>query len=96
MTSKLSDEQRQALTGHPKQPLPVEDPVTHTEYIILRMDVYEQMLRAAEYDFSDPDPRTFYPAFAAAVKDDLDAPGMECYDEDITPSPGSNHERPAR
>ena len=77
LNQRQHNEQRQALTGRPEQPLPVEDPVTHTEYIILRMDAYEQMLRAAEYDVSDPDPRTFYPAFAAAVKDDLDAPGMD-------------------
>jgi hypothetical protein len=35
-----------------------------------------------DYDASDPDPRDFYAAFAEAVKDDLDAPGMERYDEE--------------
>ena len=37
------------------------------------------------YDTSDPDPRAFYSAFAAAVKDDVDAPGMEAYDADESP-----------
>jgi hypothetical protein len=46
------------------------------------------------YDASEPDPRDFYPAFADAVKDDLDAPGMERYDEEV--HPGSSRETSAR
>ena len=35
MTPILSEEQRQALVSHPEQPLSVEDPATHTQFIIL-------------------------------------------------------------
>ena len=38
--------------------------------------------RAMDYDASEPDVRAFYPAFAEAVKADLDVPGMEHYESD--------------
>jgi hypothetical protein len=47
-----------------------------------------------DYDTSDPDPRAFYPAFAAAVKDDVDAPGVEAYEADETPK--HSHDGPTR
>jgi hypothetical protein len=75
MTPKLTDELRQALARQPGEPLQIEDPVTHDRYILVKLDVYEQLQRAATYDASDPDPRDFYPTFAQAVKDDVDAPG---------------------
>ena len=53
--------------------------------MLVQLDAYEQLQRAVDYDTSDPDPREFYPAFATAVKDDLDAPGMAAYDADATP-----------
>jgi hypothetical protein len=34
-----------------------------------------------DYDASEANPREVYPAFADAVKGELDAPGMERYDE---------------
>jgi hypothetical protein len=81
MTPKLTDELRQALAQQSGEPLQVEDPVTHVRYVLVKLDVYEQLRRAMDYDASEPDPRNFYPAFAEAVKDDIDAPGMESYDE---------------
>jgi hypothetical protein len=81
MTLKLTDELRQALAEQAGQPLQVEDPVTHDRYVLLQLGVYEQLQRAMDYDASEPDPRHFYPAFAEAVKEDLDAPGMERYDQ---------------
>jgi len=85
MNPQLSPELRQALARHPGQPLQVEDPLTGAQYVLVQLDAYEQLQRAVGYDTSDPDPRAFYPAFAAAVKDDVDAPGMEAYDADETP-----------
>jgi hypothetical protein len=85
MTPKLNEELRQALALQSRQPLQVEDPETHARYVLVRLDVYEQLQRAMDYDASEPDPRQFYPAFAEAVKDDLDAPGMERYDEETAP-----------
>ena len=85
MTPKLTEELRQAIANHQGQPLQVEDPVTHDRYVLVQLDVYERLQRAMDYDTSEPDPRAFYPAFAEAVKDDLDAPGMERYDEGAAP-----------
>lgn len=85
MSAKLTEELRQALANQPGQPLQVEDPVTHERYVLIQLDVYEQLQRAMDYDSSEPDPRAFYPAFAKAVKDQLDAPGMERYDGDAYP-----------
>jgi hypothetical protein len=80
MTLKLSDEQRQALADHPSEPLVVEDAQTRTRYVLLRLDAYQQ-LQLQLSDDSEPDPREFYPAFTQAIKEDLDAPGMEDYDD---------------
>jgi hypothetical protein len=85
MTPELTDELRQALAKQPGQPVQVEDPETHARYVLVQLEVYEQLRRAMDYDTSDPDPRAFYPAFAEAVKDDLGAPGMEGYDQDAAP-----------
>lgn len=85
MILKLSPELRQAVARQPGRPLDVEDPVTHAQYVLVRRDAYEQMQRAVDYDTSDPDPRAFYPAFAAAVEDLVDAPGLEAYEADETP-----------
>ncbi|MBV9125791.1 MAG: hypothetical protein JO112_20770 [Planctomycetes bacterium] len=85
MTPKLTDEIRQALARQPELPLQVEDPVTHARYVLVRLDVFERLQRAKDETLGDPDPRDFYPSFAQAVQDDLDAPGMECYDEDAPP-----------
>jgi hypothetical protein len=81
MTPKLTPELCQALAHQQGQPLQVEDPVTHTRYVLLSLEVYEHLQQVLEYDASEPDPRAFYPAFAEAVKEDVDAPGMERYDQ---------------
>jgi hypothetical protein len=85
MTPKLTPELSQALAQQRGQPLQVEDPVTHDRYVLLQLDVYEHLQQALDYDASEPDPRAFYPAFADAVKADVDAPGMERYDQDDPP-----------
>jgi hypothetical protein len=85
MTPQLSTELRQALARQPDRPLQVEDPLTRAQYVLVRLDAYEQLQQGADYDTSDPDPRAFYPAFAAAVQDDLDASGREAYDADGIP-----------
>jgi hypothetical protein len=85
MTPTLTEELRRALARQPGEPLQVEDPVTHTRYVLVRLELYEQWQRAMNFDTTEPNPRDFYPAFAEAVKDDLDAPGMELYDEESAP-----------
>jgi hypothetical protein len=87
MISQLSDDLRQALAKQPGTPLVIEDPVTQARYVLVQLDVYERLQQALDYDASDPDPRAFYPAFAEAIQDDVDAPGMEQYDQDGAPPP---------
>ena len=85
MTPQLTPELSQALAQQGGQPLQVEDPRTRQRYVLMQLDVYQSMLRAMDYDASEPDPRAFYPAFAAAVQEDVDAPGMDRYDQDNAP-----------
>jgi hypothetical protein len=79
MIAKLSDEQRRALEREPGAPLPVEDPDTHARYMLVEMDLFERLQRVLPDD-GEVDPRQFYAAFGKAVASDLDAPGMEDYD----------------
>jgi len=85
MTPTLTDDLRKAIAQQPGEPLQLEDPVTHTRYVLVQLDVYERLRRAYDYDATEPDPRAFYPAFAEAVKDELASPGMASYDEDAPP-----------
>jgi hypothetical protein len=81
MNPMLTTELHQALAQQAGKPLQVEDPVTHTQYVLVQLEVYERLQNAMDYDANEPDPRAFYPAFAEAVKDELDSPGMLSYDE---------------
>ena len=81
MTRQLTRELRQALSEHPGQPVHVEDPVTHARYVLVPLDVYERLRHALDYDAGEPNPREFYPLFAKAVSDDLDAPDVNFYPE---------------
>ncbi len=56
MTPKLTEELLQALAERPEQPLHIEDPVTHVRYVLVRLDVYERLQHAADYETSEPDP----------------------------------------
>jgi hypothetical protein len=62
--------------------------------VLIQLDAYEQLQREVGCDTSDSDPRAFCPAFAAAVKDDVDAPGVEAYEADETPK--HSHDGPTR
>ena len=82
MTPNLPQELRQALAEQAGEPLQVVDAVTHARYVIVQFDLFERLQHAVEFDATDPDPRAFYPAFAEAVKDDLNVPGMEGYNHE--------------
>jgi hypothetical protein len=47
MTPKLSEEQQLALKQQPGQPVQVEDPETRRQYVLIQLDVYEQMRNVA-------------------------------------------------
>jgi hypothetical protein len=58
MSPKLSPEQQQALAAHAGQPIEVEDPDTRAKYVLVRLEIYEQLQKTAGYDDSgDVDPR---------------------------------------
>jgi hypothetical protein len=57
--------------------------LTYAKYLLVERDEFEQLKRAVDYDASEPDPRAFYPCFAAAVRDDVAAPGMAVCDADL-------------
>lgn len=82
MTPKLSniDDLRKALRESQGNPVEVEDDQTHTVYVMVTREEFQQKYQPL-YDDSEPDPREFYAAFAEAVKEDLDAPGMKAYDD---------------
>lgn len=79
MNPHLTDEQRHALqqasgTG----PVPVEDPATHTTYILVRADLYEQGHLAFADDFSTP--RAAYPFVGQVLQpDDANDPFLDGY-----------------
>jgi hypothetical protein len=49
---ELTELQMQAITTAGKSPPVVVDPTTKTAYVLLRLDVYERLKRAEEYDDS--------------------------------------------
>ena len=78
MTPKLSDEQREALKKQQGQPVKVEDDQTHMHYVLLPLDTSEKvhaLISDAEFQ-----PDEFMPLVHEALADDIDAPGMELYD----------------
>ena len=81
MAAQLTDELRQALARQPNQNLEVEDPLTQQKYVLLPLAVYERLQRSLLGDDRAADPREFYRSFAEAAQADIDAPGMELYDD---------------
>jgi hypothetical protein len=81
MTPKLPNELSQALAGNPGTPLEVEDPQTHTVYVLVSREEYIRML-SRRYDDAEMSAEELLAA-AAATLDDPEgwgAPGMEEYD----------------
>ena len=83
MIAKLSDEQRQALAQQPDQPLPVEDPQTKAQFVLISRDVFLQMEQALAYDDSDVTAEERLELAQRGLKDPegWGAPGMEVYDD---------------
>ena len=76
MTSRLTDEQRQALQNASGiGPVPVEDPTTHTTYILVRADFFEQ-----GHADDGADPRVAYPFVDQVLRaDDAHDPLLDEY-----------------
>lgn len=80
MTMNLTEELRKAIAAQPGRPVHLVDPQTHTDYVLLRADIFDQM--QASYDDSDYDVREMLPhmakVFGPAGWDD---PEMDVYDD---------------
>lgn len=81
MAPKLSNIEgvRKALRESHGQPVEIEDDQTHMVYVMVTREEFQTRYQPV-FDDSDPNPREFYKLFAEAVRDDIDAPGMEDYD----------------
>jgi hypothetical protein len=79
MTPKLSDEQREAVQQHPNQAVYVVDTVTHNQYVLLPAETYRKVQALIAGGEFDPD--EFMPLVHEALAEDLDAPGIEHYDD---------------
>jgi hypothetical protein len=74
--TKLPQELHEALARQQgKQLLQVEDPVTHTRYVLVPLEVYQQLQQAI-----DDDPRAAYPLADEVFREDWDNPQMAEYD----------------
>jgi hypothetical protein len=50
MTPKLTEEQRRAVQQSSEEPVCLEDDQTHVHYVLLRLDLYEQLQKLADAD----------------------------------------------
>jgi len=67
MTPDLTDQQRQALReANDAGPVTVVDPATHTQYVLLRADVFQE-LQHGNHDLEPPDA---YPLVDRIMADD--------------------------
>lgn len=80
MAPKINEEIRQALQQQPGKPLEVEDDQTHLKYVVIPAETF-QKVQALFYDDGEFDPDDFMPLVHEALSEDLDAPGMELYDD---------------
>ncbi len=79
MAPKLSDEQREAVQRHPNEAIYVVDTATQDQYVLIPAEAYQKvqaLIIGGEFD-----PEEFLPLIHAALADDIDAPGMEMYDD---------------
>ena len=77
--TKLSPEQREAIREHPGVPIYVMDAETGRNYVLVPAETFQKvqaLLAGGEFD-----PEEFMPLVQEAVAEDIDAPGMELYDD---------------
>ena len=74
----LSPEQREAIRQHPGVPIYIVDTETGAKYALVQAEAFQKiqaLLAGAEFD-----PDEFMPLIHEALAEDIDAPGMELYD----------------
>jgi hypothetical protein len=73
----LSPEQKQAVVLAGDTPIPITDPDSDASYVLIRAEVFERILAAAEGDL---DPREYYPVIDLIMaKDDANDPYLSTY-----------------
>ena len=80
MTTKLSDDHRQAIEQEGNNPFHLVDATTNIHYVLMRADQYEKVKAVFEREEHDFDPREAYPFVDEVMRDD-DAvdPTLESY-----------------
>jgi hypothetical protein len=74
---QLTKDQHDELTQNGKDSMKVIDPVTNTEYVLLRADVFERLTGMIDADFQLKDA---YPAMSRAFAELWNDPKMDEYD----------------
>ena len=77
--TKLSPEQREAIKRHPGVPICVVDTESGGKRAIIQAGAFQRVQALLAGDEFDPD--EFMPLVHEAVADDIDAPGMDLYDD---------------
>ena len=81
MTTKLSDDLRQAIEKEGGSPVHLVDAATNVHYVLMRAEQYEN-LRALFAEGEEFDPRELYPLMAkAAASAGWDDPDMDAYND---------------
>ena len=76
---KLSPEQREAIRQHPGVPISVVDTETGAKYALVQAEAFQKVQALLAGGAFDPD--EFLPLVHEALAEDIDAPGMELYDD---------------
>ncbi len=83
MTPNLTDQQREALhDANDAGPVTVVDPATNKQYVLVRLDVFEEMREWMR----DLDPQDAYPTVNRIMaEDDAHDPTLAGYQDDALP-----------
>ena len=80
MTTKLSDDLRQAIEKEGGSPLHLVDVATNVHYVLMRADQYEKVKAVFEHEDRDFDPREAYPLVEEVMReDDANDPTLSSY-----------------
>jgi len=80
MTTKLSDDLRQAIEKEGGNPLHLVDVTTNVRYVLMWADQYEKVKAVFEHEDRDFDPREAYPLVEEVMReDDANDPTLSSY-----------------
>ena len=80
MTTKFSDDLRQAIEKEGSRPVHLVDAATNVRYVLMRADQYERVKAVFEHEDRDFDPREAYPFVDEVMReDDANDPTLASY-----------------